>query len=193
MIKVWRAETLNALAATQEYKDIRKEQTVQATVNLFESLSTVFPKLFERRGEVMQSFHNQITTPATTIASTLQGLATWYRSDVASIDLLNHRILSREDLKKVIAIDMETGKTLKPGSRSVAGGEEVIGEFILALEPSLDRVIEGRSVIELRKETWLVRLDDNLGSQAHRNISKIDTSDCLLKQAVEYEHENHHT
>ena len=41
-----------------------------------------------------------------------------------------------------------------------------IGDFVLALlvEPGLRRVREGGSAIDMRKETWLVRLDGSLGN-----------------------------
>lgn len=156
-INIWRAETMSALAATQEYTDLRDTQVFQWTWDLFQSLSAIFPNLF--RGEAVQRFHHQVTMPATTMVSKLQGLASAYSFDMVRSTLFNWQPLTRDDLKKVIAIDFETGKTLKPSRATVSDREGVIGVFILPLEPSLYRMNEGVGDTSLRQATWLVKVD----------------------------------
>ena len=163
-IDIWRAETLSALAATPGYTDLQKEQSRQMTANLFESLSATFPNLHGKI-EARRGFHEQVIVPAMAIVSKLQGLASTFTLDMASGDFLNCRKLIRKDLKKVTAIDLKAGKTLKHGSAIVRDREGAIGDLVLPLEPGLRRVKEGGSAIDLRKETWLVRLDERLGSQ----------------------------
>ena len=163
-VNIWRAETLSALAVTQVCTNLRKEETIQLTLNLFQSLSGSLPNLFGR-AEATRGFHDHITVPAMNIVSKLQGLASEYRLDMASKDLLECRRFTRGDLKKIIAIDLETGKTLRPGSAVVEGREESIGSLVLHLEASLHRVNMGAGDTNLRRGTWLVRLDDSLGSQ----------------------------
>lgn len=160
-VNIWRAETLSALATSQECTDLKKEQTIRWTPRLFEDLSVFFPNLFGGK-EAMQSFHDQVTVPATTLVSELQGLATAYRLEMASTNSL----ACRNDLEEVIVIDLETGKTLKPGSAVFSDSEGVIGEVVLYLEPSLYRVNEGAADTNLGQQTWLVKLDRGLGSQA---------------------------
>ena len=72
-VNIWCAETLSALACTQEEMDLRKEQMVQHRPILFESLTTCFTKLFESE-EALMKFHENITVPAMTIVSKLQRL-----------------------------------------------------------------------------------------------------------------------
>lgn len=162
-INIWRAETLSALAVTQAYTDLREAQIIQCTSNLFEDLSAFFPNLFGR-GTAMQEFHDQVTVPAMTIVSKLQGSAPAYRLDMFDNISFKCERFTRDDLNNVTAIDLETRKTLKPGSAIVSGREGVVGDLILPLEPSLHRVNEGASDTDLRRETWLVRLDHGLGS-----------------------------
>lgn len=157
-INTWRAETLSALGATQDYKDLKEEQSIQWTKSLFESLSAYCPKFFGREG-AMKEFHDQVTIPATTLVSQLQGLASPYSLKIVEKDFLDYKPFTKDDLRRVIAIDLETGRTLKPGSTIVSNREGVIGEFVLSLEPSVHRVNEGTSETKLRQETWLVRLD----------------------------------
>lgn len=164
-INIWRAETMSALGVTQEYKDLKEKQSIQWTKTLFESLSASYPNFFGRE-KAMKEFHNQVTIPATTIVSQLQGVASPYRLDMVEKDFLDYKPFTKDDLRRVIAIDLETGRTLKPGSAVVSDKEGIIGEFVLPLEPSLHRVNEGMSEIDLRQETWLVRLDHALGSRA---------------------------
>lgn len=114
----------------------------------------------------MERFQDQVTTPAMTVISQLQGLASPYRLGMVEKNMLNRVRVTKTDLNKVIAIDVGTGKTLKPGSVIVSDRDGVIGDFVLPLEPSLHRVNEGTSETELRRETWLVRLDHPLGSRA---------------------------
>ena len=104
------------------------------------------------------------------IVSKLQGLASTFELEMASGDLLNYRKMTRNDLKEVNAIELETGKTLKHGSSRVGDREGAIGVFVLPLEPGLHRVKEGGSAIKLRKETWLVRLDDDDASLGTRDL-----------------------
>ena len=160
-INIWRAETLSALATTQEYTNLKEEQSRQVTVNLFESLAATFPHLHEKV-EARKGLHEQVTVPAMAIVSKLQELASTYTLDMASADNPNCRRITRNDLKKITAIDLETGKTLKRGSAIVRGREGAIGDLVLPLEPGLRRVKEEGSAIDLRKETWLVRLDESL-------------------------------
>ena len=162
-IDIWRAETLSALAATQGYTDLKEEQSRQVTASLFECLVAIFP-YFYGKVEARRGFHEQVTVPAMTIVSKLQGLASTYTLEMASGDFPNCRRISRNDLKKITAIDLETGKTLKHGSAIVRDREGGIGDLVLPLEPGLGRVKEEGSAIALRKETWLVRLDESLGS-----------------------------
>lgn len=49
---------------------------------------------------------------------------------------------TKDDLEKVIVIDVETEKTLRPGSAIASDREAVIGDFVLSLEPRLHRVSE---------------------------------------------------
>lgn len=81
---------------------------------------------------------------------------------MASGDSLKRRKITRNELKNVTSIDMKTGKTLKHGSAIVGNRDGAIGDLVLALEPGLSRVKEGGSAIDLRKETWLVRLDESV-------------------------------
>ena len=164
-VNIWRAETLSALAATQECTDLREEQIIRWTPDLYKDLSVFFPNFFGRE-EAMKRFHDQVTVPAMTIVSKLQGLASAYVLNMVSKNLLNCERVTREDLKTVVAIDLETGRTLKPSSVVVSDREGFIGEFVLSLEPSLHRANEGMSDTNLRRETWLVRLDYALGSRA---------------------------
>ena len=150
--------------ATQGYTDLKEVQSRQVTVKLFENLSVIFPNL-HGKVEARRDFHEQVTVPAMAIVSKLQGLASRFTLDMASGDLVNCRKVTRNDLKKVTAIDLETGKTLRHGSAIVADREGAIGDFVLALEPGLRRVKEEGSAIDLRKETWLVRLDERLGTR----------------------------
>ena len=158
---MWRAETLSALAATQGYTDLKEEQSRQVTANLFGRLWDTFPNL-HGTVEARKSFHEQVTVPAMALVSRLQRLAFTFTLDMASGDSLECRQVTRNDLKKVTAIDLKTGKTLKHGSAIVGNGDGAIGDFVLSLEPGLDRVEGEEKAIELRKETWLVRLDDSL-------------------------------
>ena len=87
---------------------------------------------------------------------------------MGSGDFPNCRRITRNDLKKITAIDLETGKTLKHGSAIVRDREGGIGDLVLPLEPDLRRVREGGSAIDLRKGTWLVRLDKSLGTREAR-------------------------
>ena len=50
---------------------------------------------------------------ATTIASQLQGLASVFRLDVMSKDLVEGRTVIRKNIKKVVTIDLKTRKTLE--------------------------------------------------------------------------------
>ena len=134
------------------------------TANLFESLMAIFPNL-HRKVEARRGFHEQVTVPAMAIVSKLQGLASTFSLDMASGDFPNCRRLTRNDLKKITAIDLETGKTLKHGSAIVRDREGAIGDLVLPLEPGLRRVREGGSAIDLRMETWLVKLDERLGTR----------------------------
>lgn len=163
-VNIWRAETLSALAVTPECIDLKEEHTSQLTLNLFGSLRASLPNLFGRV-DAMQRFHDQVAIPATTIVSNLQGLASPYRLDMVGKDFRNCQRVTRDDLRKVIAIDVKTGKALKPGSATVSDREGFIGRFVLSLEPSLHRVNEGTSDTDLRQETWLVSLDDALESK----------------------------
>lgn len=158
---MWRAETLSALSATQGYADLKEEHSKQVTANLFACLAATFPNL---HGEVeaRKSLHEQVTVPAMAIVSKLQGLASTFTLDMASGDLACRRRMSRNDVKKVTAIDLKTGKRLKHGSPMVEDRNGAIGDFVLSLEPGLRRVREGGIAIDLRKETWLVRLDENM-------------------------------
>lgn len=61
----------------------------------------------------MTRFHNRVIVLATTIASQLQGLASAYRLDVMSKDLVKGKTVTRENIKKVVTIDLETEKTLE--------------------------------------------------------------------------------
>lgn len=158
---MWHAETLSALVATQGYTDLKEEQSRQVTASLFERLSATFPNL-PGRIEARKGFHEQVTVPAMAIVSRLQGLASTFTLDMASGDSLKRRKITRNELKKVTSIDMKTGKTLKHGSAIVGNRDGAIGDLVLALEPGLSRVKEGGSAIDLRKETWLVRLDESV-------------------------------
>ena len=158
---IWRAETLTALAATQGYTDLKEEQSRQVTAYLFARLAATFPDL-DGEVEARRGFHEQVTVPAMAIVSKLQGLASTFILDMASEDFPGCRRISRNDLKKFTAIDLKTGKTLKHGSAIVGDREGAIGNLVLPLEPGLRRVKEGGNAIDLRKETWLVRLDDSL-------------------------------
>ena len=164
-INIWRAETLSALGATQEYKDLRETQSIQWTRRLFKGLSAIYPNLFGPE-KVMKRFHDQVTVPATALVSQLQELASPYRLGMTERNMLNRQRLTRNDLSKLVAIDLETGRTLKPSSAIISDREGFIGDLLLALEPSLHRVNEGMSETDLRQETWLVRLDHALGYRA---------------------------
>ena len=164
---MWRAETLSALATTQASTDLKDEQSWHVTANLFEILSTIFPNLHGGAG-ARRGLHERVTVPAMAIVSKLQGLASTFTFDMASGNSLDSRRISRDDLKKVTAIDLKTGKRLKHGSAIVENSNGAIGDFVLALEPGLRRVRERGSAIELRKETWLVRLDESLGNREAR-------------------------
>ena len=164
-INIWRAETFSALGATQEYKDLRETQSIRWTRRLFKDLSASFPNLFGPE-EVMKRFHDQVTIPATALVSRLQGLASPYRLGMVEKNMLNCQRIAKNDLSKIIAIDLETGRTLKPGSAIISDREGVIGDLLLSLEPSLHRVNEGMSETDLRQETWLVRLDHAQGNRA---------------------------
>ena len=157
---MWRAETLSALATTQGYTDLKEEQSRRVTANLFGRLGDIFPDL-HGTVEARKGFHEQVTVPAMAIVSRLQGLAFTFTLDMASGDLLKGRKVTRDDLKRVTAIDLKTGKTLKHGSAIVRNRDGAIGDFVLSLEAGLDRVKGEGGAIELRKETWLVRLDEN--------------------------------
>ena len=112
--------------------------------------------------QARRDLHEQVTVPAMVIVSKLQGLASRFTLGMADGNMLNCGRMTRNDLKIVNAIDLKTGKTVKHGSAIVGDRNGAIGEFVLALEPGLRRVREGGSAIDLRKETWLVRLDDSL-------------------------------
>ena len=158
---------MSALAATQEYTDLKEAQIIRCTLILFENLSGSFPNLF-RRGTPIQTFHNQVTVPAMTIVSKLQGSAPEYRLDISGNSVFKCERFTREDFQKVTAIDLETGKALKPGSAVIRMGMGLleIGDWTLLLEPCLHRLNEGVSDTDLRRETWLVKLDHALGSPA---------------------------
>lgn len=158
-VNIWRAETLSALAVTPECKDMRSKHTCQLTLDLVKYFSPFLPHIF-RRGDAMQGFHDQVAIPAATIVSNLQGSASQYRLDMAGKDFRNRKRLTREDLRSVIAIDVKTGKTLKPSGAFVSSRDGFLGSLLLPLEPSLHRVNEGRSDTVLRRETWLVSLHD---------------------------------
>ena len=163
-VNIWRAESLSALAATQDYTDLRTNHVVDLTRHNFTRLLASFPKLFEPN-KAIKRFHDQVMVPAASIVSKLQGLASVYRLDMLSMYFSGCEPLTKEDLKKVTAIDSETGKTLKPGNAVLSNKEGVIGYFILALEPSVVRENEGASGVYLRQETWLVKLDHGRGSR----------------------------
>ena len=131
------------------------------TTNLFECLAATFPNL-DAQVEARRDLHEQMTVPAMAIVSKLQGLASTFSLDMASGNFLDRRRITKDDLKRVTAIDLKTGKTVKHGSAIVGDRHGAIGDFVLALEPGLRRVREGGSAIDLRKEIWLVRLDDSL-------------------------------
>lgn len=166
-INIWRAETLSALGSTQEYKDLREEQGIQWTKDLFNMLSASCPNLFGGT-EVMKRFHDQVTIPAIALVSQLQGLASPYKLGMVNKNLLSSERFTKDNLSEVVAVDLETGKTLKPGSAIVSDRKGVIGNYVLPLEPSLHRVNEGTKETELRQETWLVKLDHALGGRAPR-------------------------
>ena len=166
-IDMWRGETLSALAATQASTDLKDEQNWQVTANLFEILSTIFPNLHGKVG-ASWGLHKHVTLPAMAIVSKLQGLASTLTLDMASEDSLDNGRISMKELENVRAIDLKTGKRVKQGSAIVGDLNGAIGDFFLTLEPGLRLVREGGSAIELRKGTWLVRLDDSLGTQEAR-------------------------
>ena len=149
-VYIWRMETLSALATTQECTELKEEQNIQCTPALFENLSVSLPD-FLGREEVPNRIHDRVTVPAAIIVSELHGSALVYRLDIERF--------TKDDLEKVIVIDVETEKTLKPGSAIVSDREAVIGDSVLSLEPSLHRVNVRGSNIHLHPERWLVRID----------------------------------
>lgn len=56
-------------------------------------------------------------------------------------------------------IDVQTRKSLKPNSAVVPDSSSNFGSAILQLEPSLERINEGREDMTLRSAVWLIRLD----------------------------------
>lgn len=132
-VYIWRTETLSALATTQECTDLKEVQIIQCTPALFENLSVSFPD-FLGREEVLNRIHDRVTVPAAIIVSELHGSALVYRLDIQRF--------TKDDLETVIVIDVETEKTLRPGSAIVSDRGTVIGDFVLSLEPSLHRVSE---------------------------------------------------
>lgn len=77
------------------------------------------------------------------------------------------RSVKARHLEEYHIVDVETHKTLKPGSAVVPDGQGFIGTILIPLQPRLVRVGKNGRAIHLGKTVYLVKLDQRLGQRRH--------------------------
>ncbi len=163
-VQSWRADTLTALAATEDLQKNRLEVYVQITHNIYNTVATYFP-VIKKDKESLQGFYDRVIKPAVRLANKLQTSATRYQfsprmgtnSPFSKLNLTHHQLSASK------VIDVETGKTLKADSPIEQDMRGEIGRNILLLAPALYRCNPGQAPIQLVKETVLVKLHKPLG------------------------------
>lgn len=159
-INTWRAETLSALAATTTFSKLRDGLIDDVTMDLFESLSKIFPIVRQQRASINRLYW-QVIQPAAKLAVKIQTSVSTYkfRGPVSRNPFVYCRV-DVLDLQSNKFIDISTNKTLRPGSAVSADKDGGIGETLICLERSLVRLDLNQKDIELRKAVYLMELDE---------------------------------
>ena len=157
----WRSETLKALTATPEREELHTKQVRRMAKYMFESLSQTFPKLFGNPG-CCERFYHQVMISAAKLGSKIQTSSSIYKLQMAENPAARFGKLKTEFIKQYSLLDNWTRITLKSTSAVVADEEGVFGQIVIPLEPGLYRVNQGKEDTTLRKEVYLVELDEPL-------------------------------
>ena len=146
-IRSWRSETLKAASRYANFKAFKDQQLQSFTRDMFQELAYRFPLLFQR--ESRTRFYKQVMGPAGSLTMKIQSSTMCY---------VFSTVLKKEDMAHLVAVDVATGKTLKPDASLRADRTSISRDIVVAIEPGMYRSNDSSKEIVLRRPIYLVDL-----------------------------------
>lgn len=165
-IKLWRSETVRALATANEYEGEKNAKAREVAEDLIGRLADFFP-IVRGKHESKKRLYNQVLLPAAELATKINGSLSTYSLAMEIRHPFQSRVLLADHLEVYRLVDIRTRKTLKPESGVTADRKGRIGTVIMPLEPALSRVNTDGKRVELRPDTLLIQLIYPLKKRGH--------------------------